>query len=207
MYLSRMKLDVTKRQTMKALASPNIFHGAIESCETEGRTRKLWRIDTLGGVPYLLILSEQKLDFLPAAQQFCSDTIVESKCYDPFLERITEGSRWNFRLCANPTIQRKCGDGRGKVMAHITTAFQEEWLKIQSEKHGFSLNAEEFLVTGSQWYHFCKGAERQNVRMLAVTYEGILTVTDAEAFRKALTQGIGREKAYGMGLLTIAGIR
>ena len=26
-------------------------------------------------------------------------------------------------------------------------------------------------------------------------------------FRKALTEGIGREKAFGMGLLTIAGIR
>ena len=39
--------------------------------------------------------------------------------------------------------------------------------------------------------------------MLAVTYEGMLTVTDAELFRQALTQGIGREKAYGMGLLTI----
>ncbi|MBQ8514161.1 MAG: type I-E CRISPR-associated protein Cas6/Cse3/CasE [Ruminococcus sp.] len=207
MYLSRMKLDLSRRQTMKALASPNLFHGAIESCETEGRTRKLWRIDTLGGAPYLLILSEQKLDFSPAAQQFCTDTAVESKCYDQFLERITEGSRWRFRLCANPTIQRKCGDERGKVMAHITAAFQEEWLKKQAKKHGFSLNAEEFLVTGSQWYNFRKGSDRQNVRMLAVTYEGILTVMDADAFRKALTQGIGREKAYGMGLLTIAGIR
>lgn len=207
MYLSRMKLDISRRQTMKALASPNLFHGAIESCETEGRSRKLWRIDTLGGVPHLLILSETQLDFSSAAQQFCTDTAVESKCYDPFLSRITAGSRWRFRLCANPTIQKKYGDGRGKVLAHITTAFQEEWLKKQSEKHGFSLNAEEFLVTGSQWYRFRKGADRQNVRMLAVTYEGILTVTDADTFRKALTQGIGREKAYGMGMLTIASIR
>ena len=45
------------------------------------------------------------------------------------------------------------------------------------------------------------------MRMLAVTYEGSLTVTDADLFRKALTEGIGREKAFGMGLLTIAGIR
>ena len=62
-------------------------------------------------------------------------------------------------------------------------------------------------MSASQWYRFRKGAQRQNVRMLAVTYEGILAVTDAQAFRMALTKGIGREKAYGMGLLTIAGIR
>lgn len=41
------------------------------------------------------------------------------------------------------------------------------------------------------------------VSFLAVTYEGILQVTDAELFRKALTDGIGREKAYGMGMLTV----
>ena len=35
------------------------------------------------------------------------------------------------------------------------------------------------------------------------TYEGILTVTDAEAFRNALVKGIGREKAFGMGMLTV----
>ena len=43
--------------------------------------------------------------------------------------------------------------------------------------------------------------------MLSVTYEGVLTVVDAEIFKKALVNGIGREKAYGMGLLTVASIR
>ena len=49
--------------------------------------------------------------------------------------------------------------------------------------------------------------EKSRVKLLAVTYEGLLTVTDADAFRKALVNGIGREKAYGMGLLTVAGVR
>lgn len=29
-YMSRMRLDPTKRKTMIALADPNLFHGAIE---------------------------------------------------------------------------------------------------------------------------------------------------------------------------------
>ena len=41
------------------------------------------------------------------------------------------------------------------------------------------------------------------MRLLGVTYEGLLTVTDVQAFREALTNGIGRGKAYGMGLLTV----
>ena len=212
MYLSRIKLNTTLRETIKSLAAPNLIHGAIENCEKcekDERTRKLWRIDTLGGEKYLLILSHSQLDFSDVANQFAGCNIYESKCYDNLLERVTTGSKWQFRLRANPTVQ-KCtkSDGRGKVLAHITTTHQEEWLLKQSQKYGFTLSEGEWLVTGSQWYIFRKNkAEKNKVRMLAVTYEGSLTVTDADLFRKALTEGIGREKAFGMGLLTIAGIR
>ena len=41
------------------------------------------------------------------------------------------------------------------------------------------------------------------ISFISVTYEGILTVSDKEMFVKALTEGIGREKAYGMGMLTV----
>lgn len=45
------------------------------------------------------------------------------------------------------------------------------------------------------------------MRILSVTYEGVLTVTDEELLKVALTNGIGREKAYGLGILTIVGVR
>jgi CRISPR system Cascade subunit CasE len=99
-------------------------------------------------------------------------------------------------------------NGRGKILAHITTAHQEEWLINRSEKNGFKLADEEWLVTESRWYIFKKNKEQKNkVKLLSVTYEGILTVTDADAFRNALVNGIGREKAYGLGLMTIVGVR
>lgn len=212
MYLSRIKLNTTLSRTMQALAAPTIFHGAIEDCEKcgkEERTRKLWRIDTLRNEKYLLILSEDNIDFSNAAVQFGYDSCFESKCYDNFLNKIENDSRWNFRLRANPTIQKSVnGNGRGKIMAHITTEFQEEWLKRKSEKCGFVLSDGEWLVTESQWYSFNKNKNtKSNVRLLAVTYEGILTVSDADLFRYTLTKGIGREKAYGMGMLTVAGIQ
>ena len=50
---------------------------------------------------------------------------------------------------------------------------------------------------------FKGGPKRNRVTLLSVAYEGLLTVTDAEAFRHTLTEGVGRGKAYGMGLLTI----
>ena len=56
----------------------------------------------------------------------------------------------------------------------------------------------------SKWQRFYKGAERKNpVTLLAVTYEGVLTVTNAEKFCETLVNGIGRGKAFGMGMLTV----
>ena len=208
MYLSRIKLDTSRTETMRALASPSVFHGAIESTD-ENRMRKLWRLDTLYGDQYLLILTEDRLNLESVAKQFGYDSSFESKLYDTLLECITNGNRWQFRLKANPTIQKfDEKKGRGKVLAHITPKHQGEWLKKQAEKNGFALNDDEWLVTGSRWYVFKKNRNKgDRVKMLAATYEGILTITDAEAFKNALVKGIGREKAFGMGLLTVTRIK
>ncbi len=207
MYLSRIKLNTSLTKTMRALVAPNLFHGAIESCEEEGRTRKLWRIDDLRGEKYLLILTEKKIDFTRLWEQFGYDGSFETRCYDSLLEKITDGGKWQFKIKANPVVHKKVADdNRGKILAHITPVHQEEWLKKQALKYGFELSEGQWLVTESKWYSFKKNRnERNRVKILAVTYEGILTVTDAEAFKQALVSGIGREKAFGLGMLTITG--
>jgi CRISPR system Cascade subunit CasE len=45
---------------------------------------------------------------------------------------------------------------------------------------------------------------KQQVSFTMVVFEGVIEITDAESFRSTLVQGIGREKAFGCGLLTIA---
>jgi CRISPR system Cascade subunit CasE len=74
----------------------------------------------------------------------------------------------------------------------------------KASQHGFVLTEGEFLAVQEQWYQFRKPQEDgRPVSLLGVTFEGLLTVTDAEVFRRALTEGIGRGKAYGMGMLTV----
>lgn len=199
-----------KRSTMIALNFPQKLHGAIESAfDSEERKRKLWRIDKLGEKTYLLILSEDKPDLSNAVLQFgVSEAGIgfETKDYLPLLERIQDGTVWHFKLTANPTVSssEKCKTGeRGNVKAHISDQYQVKWLLDRAEKHGFALNENEFCVTGVKWYIFRKGAERNRVSILSVTYEGKLKVTDKKAFCEALINGIGREKAYGLGMLTV----
>lgn len=214
MYLSRIELNTALRETMKALASLSMLHGAVEGSFEGERTRRLWRLDELNGKKYVLILSEEKPDLRRFSEQFGFPGEYETKDYSPLLERITEGGKWQFRLTANPVVSKPDGSGkRGKIMPHITPEHQKRWLSERAEKLGFSLELDGFQVIRSKRYDFRKrngndpekGSSR--VRLLSVTFEGILTVTDAERFKETLCLGIGREKAYGQGLLTVIGVR
>lgn len=204
MYLSRIMLDTEKRKTMQGLASPSILHGAVESCFSGERKRRLWRLDNLNGKKYVLIVSEDKPNFTEFAKQFGYEEEYATKDYSQLINRITEGSQWQFRLTANPSVNRRKQNSNTKrerkVLSHITINHQSDWLSKRAEKYGFSLN--EFLITQSRPYRFFK-SDGRIVYFQGVTYEGTLTVTDVDKFRDLLYNGIGREKAYGMGLMTI----
>lgn len=156
-----------------------------------------------------LILSADMPDLRSLTAQFGTGQPPEVKDYAPLLNRILPGSTWQFRLTANPT--KSCPGpahpGRGIVHAHCSVEYQKQWLLDRAEKHGFRLEPDGFTVVDTHWLQFHKGASRQTVSIRSVTYEGALAVTDAELFKKLLTEGIGRGKAYGLGLMTVIGRR
>lgn len=210
MFLTRMELDASRRNTMKALASPNIIHGTIERAFPGPRERRLWRVDRISGNFYLLLLSRTPPDLSAAMEQFGPQELGatwECRAYEPFLARLTEGSRCRFRLAANPTWSCKSDDGesRGTVRAHTTPEHQAAWLMRKCEGCGFSLAPEQFASVSSRWLRFRKGGQNgHTASMLEAVFDGILTITDAPLFRRTLTEGIGRGKAFGMGLMTVA---
>ena len=210
MYLSRVELDIKRRSTMMMLTSPQKMHGTVENCFCGERNRKLWRIDKLGEKLYLLLLSEDKPELLHVIDQFGTGKPAETKDYEQLLQRIQPGSRWQFRLTVNPTRSKMrlnendmAPRKRGKVQACSIVSDQKKWLQERTEAHGFSLAEGSFDVTNSHWIRFKKGKESRTVSLLSVTYEGILQVTDAEKFCQLLIGGIGRGKAYGLGLMTV----
>lgn len=205
MYLSRVELDSSCRNTMLALSAPQKIHGAVEQAFAGGRQRRLWRIDSLNGRLWLLILSSEKPQLDNIARQFgnSEQPVCESKDYQQLLNRIQPGTSWRFRLRANPVVAKKQEGERGRVTAHCTADFQKQWLLARAEANGFALEKDNFDVSHIEWYRFRKGNSGHRVVFLAVTFDGVLQVTDAEKFRQALINGIGRGKAYGMGLLTV----
>ena len=219
MHMSRIKLDVGRVQTMKALASPQVMHAIIEGCfdgyrlpnqskhdSTRDETmRILWRLDSLGGCLYLLIISEQVPDFTGLSSQLCTPAETgQTRDYGAFLSTIKNGQRLRFRFRANPVHSVPIAKGeRGKVTPHVSEFHKREWLVKKAERCGFALEANEFAIVETRRQRFRKEKSRNFVELSCTTFEGVLTVTDAGIFTQALVSGIGRGKAYGCGLMTV----
>lgn len=212
MYLTRTKLDMSKRKTLIALSSPSRFHGTIEMLFEKKQERNLWRIDTLDSNTYLLLLSAERPDMTLFIDQFgLEEGETLTKSYDSLIKRVKENTIWRFRLVANPTHSIKTENGRGKVVAHITDAHQMEWMKSKASANGFEIVDDMCYIASCEWKTFYKNggipkSSYYKVSLLQVTYEGVLKVVNPDVMKYALLHGIGRGKAYGFGLLTIASI-
>lgn len=206
-YLSRIQLNRHSRKFMIGLNNPNIIHGIVQSAMPDKYSKALWRIDFLYGHPYLLICSEEmpKLEVIQDQIGY-PDFPGEIKGYDKFLNSLRNGQRWHFRLQANPVLSALGeGDARGKRVAHKTIKYQRAWLADRAAKWGFKLDPDSYDVVSEKWCSFKKKKDQRRITFLSVCFEGILEITDAELFRQTLTRGVGKEKAYGQGLLTVAG--
>jgi CRISPR system Cascade subunit CasE len=203
MYLSRIKIDTRKKSVIKLFSSPEVIHASVEAAfGIEDHTRKLWRLDYLYGKPCILLLSVNKPDLKKFIEQFgFSGTPQETRNYDGLLSSLAKEQVYRFRLTANPVhaVAVKEQD-RGKVMPHITAAQQADWLTQRAEKNGFSLL--QCMIVERTKKRFAHHG--RPVIFSKITYEGILKIEDVVTFKQALINGIGREKAYGCGLLTLA---
>ena len=203
MYLSRIAIDLLNRNTLRALDNLEIMHGIVESCFGEVTERVLWRLDELKGETYLLLLSTSKPDFARLAAQIGKPgNSGEIRDYEPLLKRTVADTTWRFRLKANPvmSVPGKLNH-RGKIKAITIAAHQRSWLERQGKNHGFTVVPDQFDVVRSEWHIFRN--KGRTISLLGVTFEGVLTITDTELFQKAMKEGIGRGKAYGMGMLTV----
>ncbi|MFF5407921.1 type I-E CRISPR-associated protein Cas6/Cse3/CasE [Streptomyces misionensis] len=113
---------------------------------------------------------------------------------------------------------------RGFRVAHRTAAQQLEWLLKRCERHGFhipeattappapGLQSETqnlpagpaVTIVSRDILRFRKRPNGPRVTLSTATFEGRLRVTDPDALRASLLDGIGPAKGYGQGLLTLA---
>lgn len=113
---------------------------------------------------------------------------------------------------------------RGKRVEVWGEDRQLEWLRRKGRDHGFEVLAAELITAdgGRRPYLLADAApagkevgykfrsadagpgKRTRLSFGAVTFRGLLRVTDPQLFREALAQGVGPGKAFGFGLLSVA---
>lgn len=218
MFLTRMPINTRRRGAQKLLSSPQAMHAAIQSGFPPGAlegagARALWRIDrgtNAEATLYLVSPVEPDLSHVVEQAGWQSGEMWQTRDYRKLLDRLTLGQFWAFRLTANPVFSGyKTGTDWGdtKPLAHVTVKQQENWLLDRAERAGFRVpdgphDVASIRVTNRSTLRFAKGGHR--VVIGTATFEGVLEVIDADTLSRTLTCGIGRAKAYGCGLLTLA---
>ncbi|NLD16757.1 MAG: type I-E CRISPR-associated protein Cas6/Cse3/CasE [Tissierellia bacterium] len=207
MFLSRVKIDRDNRRKIRDLSHLGAYHNWVEGAfpeefDEEIRSRKLWRVDFLKEIPYLLLVSETKPD-IEKLERYGIKESVEIKSYDSFLEKLKKGMRARFRVKLNPVVSKSDGTlGRGKIIPLVSDEDQIKFLMELSEKNGFKLLPNDFNIV-SKGYEVLKQPKKRPINIVMAEYEGILTITDLEKFLKVLKKGIGKKKAYGFGMMTV----
>lgn len=220
MLLHRIHLNPRCREARRDLSDPYQMHSTLcrafstpdQKCP-EGEI--LWRLEPETGpdnLPRVLVQSRSQPDW---TRINLSDWLAK---IDPAidlrdrlkLDSLQAGQRFRFRLRANPCVTRN-----HKRLGLLRLGDQEAWVARKGDLHGFvvpqlagSQGAESseirFDVRVSQ-EQILRGKQHagNGIRVFAVLFDGLLTVTEPDKFRLALQTGIGHGKAMGLGLLSV----
>lgn len=171
----------------------------------------LYRRDTHRGRPRYFLLSRR-----PPVNPLGLWRIDPPKPFEP---KLRPGQRLAFMLRVNPVITRD-GKRHDVVMDHkrrtgwktlpperrppLAVLIREagiDWLRGRASRCGFDFEEGTVRVEGYRQHHPRRGGTP--IRFSTLDFTGLLTVTDPEAFTKALHDGIGPAKAFGCGLLLV----
>ena len=203
-YLTQIKLNDSRRSTWGILKQLEPVHALVEKMFPNGSERVLWRIDNNYEGPVLYVLSTEVPAATGVVEQFgwprlSYDEQVRTSRMDAFFNGLSKGDRFGFRIAINPVRY----NGRKRRSALIVGKRAIDLVKERLESNGFSVGSEIRQVEESHCQLWKNG--KRSTRVIT-SFEGILTIEDPDKAVKALTGGIGRMKAYGAGLLTLARI-
>lgn len=226
-FLSRLILEPRSREVQRDLSDAQRLHRRVMSGfpDVGESARKalgvLFRVESGPQGVTLLVQSQAAPEWskLPdgyLATDWFGGQPAAVTGLDGLLARCVAGAELRFRLRANPTrcIDSKSGpDGekrRGKRVPLRKEESRLDWLRRKAGMSGFevvevhgggapvldAMQREPTVVRGRR--------ETGLVTIEGVLFEGRLRVVDAQAFRAALVDGVGRGRAYGFGLLSVA---
>ncbi|MGW4475941.1 type I-E CRISPR-associated protein Cas6/Cse3/CasE [Nonomuraea sp. NPDC004354] len=227
MFLSKLSIDPTSRHFRRDYADIHQMHRTVMSAfpdlngDIAARQAHgvLWRLDIHDRGFLLYVQSQTEPDWSSLPEHYLTQR-HQVRDLQPLLEAITGGRKFAFRLVANPTravprtdkeqLQRaEAGKRRQprRVTLH-TPQSQIDWLVRQGERHGFVIpagrNGQPDVAPYPPFRTHGRARTDAPITIDHVRYDGHLIITNPTQFATVVHEGIGRAKAYGCGLISLA---
>ncbi|RSS32573.1 type I-E CRISPR-associated protein Cas6/Cse3/CasE [Streptomyces sp. WAC08241] len=221
-YLTRVQLNPRSREAARDLTDVQNLHrramslipDQLGSAETRQASGLLYRLERTPRAHTLLLQSYAPLDLdaLPVGYALATD----DRDLTRLLHWLAPGRTVRYRIDAQPyrslpsPVDDRDTEGRRKrgTKIHIFGDDAITWWHRKATQAGLTttsgvLATQQPDVTG--W----KDDPRETGKRIHIygkrtRFEGTATITDPDALRTAILQGVGRNRAYGAGLLSIA---
>lgn len=199
---------------------------AMDDTRLDGGHRLVWRLfaDNPEAPRDFLFRASENGQFLivSARQPIFDDRIwaIKSKPYAPV---IRTGESYGFALRVNPTIAVSQPDRKPSLRVDVLMRAKHsnggplrpearetvalDWLDQKLQRNGASIERDYCQVLEYSQIHPPRKNRHAKATLSVIDTEGVLTVTDPDRLIKALTNGIGHGKAFGLGLLLLRPLR
>lgn len=121
----------------------------------------------------------------------------------PIPEDFLDHDQYRFKVIVNPT--RRDSASRKLVAVRGREAVSQWFAERASSSWGFEVAPKQLQVDKIEVLQF-KDKQKRSVTIGQAHVQGLLRITDKAQFSNSFTQGIGRARAYGCGLLQIVPI-
>lgn len=200
MYLTKIELERASRRIQFALADCQQLHRLVMGLFGTDRksSHVLYRLRNQARTLALYLYSDGPIDQtrLLSGMRFAGERDLSD-----WLSRMEQGQVRGFDLLAAPTKKVKTETSRNSQRRILRT--QEErlaWLTRKGEQNGFRLLQCQELENHQQSGNHKKDAGGP-MYVTGYHYQGLLQITDLERFQRAVQEGIGSGRAYGLGML------
>lgn len=228
-WLTKIVPDLRSRRARSSFGSAGELHRLViglaahslgeEQVESPRRQAGLlFRLEESQGAPVLLVQSADALNADALGAGFGS--MVE-RDLTPFLEGLEKGAEVRYRIAAAPSKRlgksehnaERLGDraeqlselaqpGKRTYTRPLFGEQAEEWWRERAERHGLDLS--DVASTGAVPALDRGRSGKRGVRIHVTRFDGHAVVRDPDALREAVRNGIGRSKAFGCGMLSLA---
>jgi len=193
--------DIKMLKVKDAYALHKVVYGLFEDVRSDaekaaGKSSGILYADKGGDFQtrQILLLSNRKPHQTPQFGQ------VKTK---PISTDFANHDEYAFEIIINPV---KRNNATGKIISIRGRDEIEQWfIERAADAYGFKVNATSIQIEQMSVQTFEKSG--QTVTHGSATIKGQLTVIDRNLFIKSFTQGLGRGKSFGFGLLQIVPLK